>query len=90
MVSLNWSDHMDTRVAVISIIVEKQEAVPALNALLHEYAEYIIGRMGLPYHKKGISVICIAIDAPLNKINALTGGLGRMDGINAKATYSSV
>ena len=57
---------MDTRVAVISIIVEKQEAVPALNALLHEYAEYIIGRMGLPYHKKGISVICIAIDAPMN------------------------
>ncbi len=64
---------METRVAVISIIVENAESVARLNELLHEYGEYIIGRMGIPYRAKGINIISVAIDAPQDKINSLTG-----------------
>ena len=81
---------MESRVAVISIIVESEDAVTTLNELLHEYAQYIIGRMGLPYRAKGVNIICVAIDAPNDRINALTGALGRVKGLNAKATYSNV
>ena len=81
---------MEERVAVISIIVEDSEAVGALNELLHQYGQYIIGRLGLPYPKKSVNIICVAIDAPNDKINALTGALGRIKGLNAKATYSNV
>ena len=81
---------MENRVAVISIIVEDENAVAPLNELLHEYAGYIIGRMGLPYRARGINIICVAIDAPNNQINALTGALGRIEGINAKAAFSNV
>lgn len=79
----------ETRPAVISIIVEKSESVEALNALLHEYAEYIVGRMGIPYRKKGISMISIALDAEQDVINALAGKLGRIEGVTAKAVYSN-
>ena len=81
---------METRVAVISIIVTESDRVEMLNDLLHEYSSYIIGRMGIPYKEKGISIISIAIDAPMDKINSLTGALGRLDGINAKVTYAKV
>ena len=81
---------MDTRVAVISIIVEDDRAVGALNDLLHEYGQYIIGRLGIPYPKKNVNIICVAIDAPNDSINALAGALGRIEGLNAKATYSHV
>ena len=81
---------METRVAVISIIVTESDRVEMLNDLLHEYSVYIIGRMGIPYKEKGISIISIAIDAPMDKINSLTGALGRLDGINAKVTYAKV
>ncbi len=81
---------METRVAVLSIIVEKPEATAALNDLLHHYADYIVGRMGIPYRTRGVNIICIVIDAPQDKINSLTGALGRFDGITAKATYSNV
>ena len=81
---------MENRVAVISVIVQDEEAVRRLNALLHEYAQYIIGRMGLPYREKGINIICVAIDAPSDRINALTGALGRVRGLTAKAAYASV
>ena len=81
---------MDNRVAVISIIVEKEDAVNPLNDLLHKYGQYIIGRLGIPYRQKGVNIICVAIDAPGDSINALTGALGRIPGINAKATYSTV
>ena len=81
---------METRVAVISIIVTESDRVEILNELLHEYSGYIIGRMGIPYKEKGISIISIAIDAPMDKINSLTGALGRLDGINAKVTYAKV
>ena len=79
---------MESRVAVLSIIVEKENAVGELNELLHKYRQFIIGRLGIPYRQKGISIICIAMDAPNDEINALTGALGRVDGITAKATYS--
>ena len=81
---------METRVAVISIIVTESDRVEMLNELLHEYSAYIIGRMGLPYKEKGISIISVAIDAPMDKINSLTGALGRLEGINAKVTYAKV
>ena len=81
---------MDNRVAVISIIVEDEGAVGALNELLHQYGQYIIGRLGIPYRQKNVNIICVAIDAPNDSINALTGALGRIEGINAKATYSHV
>lgn len=79
---------METKVAVIGIIVENKESVPKLNALLSEYGNYIIGRMGVPYHKKGISVISIVIDAEQDTINTLTGAIGRLDGVQAKTAYS--
>ena len=81
---------METRVAVIGIIVENKESVSALNEILSEYGNYIIGRMGVPYHKKGVNIISVAIDAPQNVINALSGSIGRLDGISAKAAYSNV
>lgn len=80
---------MQTRIAVISIIVEKQEAVVALNDLLHQYSQYVIGRMGIPYRYRGISIISVAVEAPQDAISALSGKLGRMEGVSAKATYSN-
>ena len=79
---------METRVAVIGIIVEDQGAIAQMNQVLHEYAPYIIGRMGLPYREKGISIISIAVDAPQDVISALSGKIGRMAGISAKTAYS--
>ncbi len=69
---------MDTRVAVISIIVENPEAIVTLNDLLHEAGNYIIGRMGIPYREKGINIISIAIDAPQDMISSLSGKIGRL------------
>ncbi len=79
---------METRVAVISIIVENPDSVGALNDLLHRYGEYVVGRLGIPYREKGIHIICLAVDAPQDTINALTGLLGKLEGISAKAAYS--
>ena len=79
---------METRVAVISIIIENPASVQPMNEILHEYSEFIIGRMGIPYWAKGISIISIAVDAPQDKISALSGKIGRLDGVNAKAAYS--
>ena len=79
---------METRVAVISIIVTKADQVDVLNDLLHEYSEYILGRMGVPYREKNLNIISIAIDAPMDSINSLSGARGRLDGVNAKVTYA--
>ena len=79
---------METRVAVISIIIEDPESVQAVNDLLHQYSEFIIGRMGIPYREKGISIISIAMDAPQDKISALSGKIGRLSDVSAKAAYS--
>lgn len=81
---------MDSRVALIGIIVEQADSVEALNRILHEYGAYIIGRMGLPYQKRGISIISIAVDAPADIISALSGKLGRLPGVSSKALYSKV
>jgi len=81
---------MDTRVAVISIIVENTDSVESINSLLHEYGQYIVGRMGLPYRKRGISIICIALDAPQNTIAALSGKIGNLSGVSVKTAYSGV
>ena len=81
---------METRVAVISIIVEEEEAVTRVNGLLHTYARYIIGRMGIPYRARQVNLICVAMDAPGDVINAVTGGLGRIRGVTAKAAYGPV
>ena len=80
---------METRIAVISIIVEKPEAPAALNELLHQYSRYVIGRMGIPYRQRGISIISVAVEAPQDAISALSGKLGRMEGVSAKAAYSN-
>ena len=81
---------MDSRVALISTIVEQADSVEALNRILHEYGAYIIGRMGLPYQKRGNSIISIAVDAPADIISALSGKLGRLPGVSSKALYSKV
>ena len=78
----------DTRIAMIAIVVENNESAAAINELLHEYSRFIIGRMGIPYKQKGISLISVAIDAPNEIISALTGKLGNIPGLTAKAAYS--
>ncbi|MBR7142819.1 MAG: iron-only hydrogenase system regulator [Clostridia bacterium] len=81
---------METRVAVMSIIVENGDAVEQINALLHENGEYIIGRMGLPYRKRGISIISIALDAPQNAVSALSGKIGNLPGVSVKTAFSGI
>ena len=81
---------METRVAVMSIIVENPDSVEKLNGILHQHGEYIIGRMGIPYRERGISIISIAIDAPQNLISALSGKIGNLDGVSVKTAYSHI
>ncbi|HHX49521.1 MAG TPA: iron-only hydrogenase system regulator [Clostridiales bacterium] len=81
---------METRVALIAIIVEHEKSIEVLNSILHDYSKYIIGRMGIPYAKRGISIISIAIDAPQDIISALAGKLGKIEGISVKTAYSNV
>lgn len=81
---------METRVAVISIIIKQGDSVEKLNNILHEYSQYIIGRMGVPYRQKGISVISIAIDAPQNVISTLSGRIGKLPDISVKTAFSGV
>lgn len=81
---------METRVAVMSIIVEDPESVEQLNAILHQHGEYIIGRMGIPYRKRKISIISIALDAPQNTLSALAGKIGSLPGVSVKTAYSGV
>lgn len=79
---------METKVALIGIVVENPESVMTLNALLHEYGAHIIGRIGIPYHKRGINIISVAMDAPPDVISALAGKLGMLDGVSTKTVYS--
>lgn len=81
---------METRVAVIGIIVENMKSAEKINSILHEYAHYILGRMGVPYQKRKISVISIIMDAPQPVISALSGKLGKLEGVSTKALYSNV
>ncbi|MBQ7665278.1 MAG: iron-only hydrogenase system regulator [Synergistaceae bacterium] len=79
---------METRVAVMSIIVENVSSIETLNNTLHEYRDYIIGRMGLPYRPKNINIISIALDAPQDVISALSGRIGNLEGVNVKTAFS--
>lgn len=81
---------METRVAVMSMVVENPDSVEKLNAFLHEYGEHIIGRMGIPYRKRGISIISVALDAPQNTIAALAGKVGSLPGVSVKTAYSGL
>lgn len=78
----------ETRLAVIGIIVENPDATPGLNAILHDFSQWIVGRMGIPYRQRGISVISLIVDAPSPTISALTGKLGMLEGVSAKAMFS--
>lgn len=80
---------MKTRVAVMAIILESKENAEQLNTVLHDYREYILGRMGLPYTKHDINIISVALDAPQDIINSLAGKIGRIEGVNVKAAYSN-
>ena len=80
---------METRVAVIGVIIEDPEAAGRINEILHEYGEYIIGRMGIPYRRRGMHIISLAVDAPQDVISALSGKLGRLEGVAAKTAYSN-
>ncbi len=80
----------ETRIAVIGIVVENPDSVEALNDILHEYRTFIIGRMGIPYRQKQLSIISIAIDAPQPVISALSGKIGKLPGVSSKTAYSGV
>ncbi len=79
-----------TRVALVGIVVENPDAVPKMNEILHEYARYVIGRMGIPYEKRGVSIISVAVDAPADVVSALSGRIGRLSGISTKTIYSKL
>ena len=81
---------MDSRVAVIGIIVEDPDAVDQLNQVLHNYGPYIVGRMGIPYRERNLSIISLAVDAPQDIINALSGIIGKIPGVSAKTAYSRI
>lgn len=79
---------METRIALIGIIVEDLNSTEKINELLHEYSHYIVGRMSLPYRSRGIAIISVIIDAPANEISALSGKLGMIPGVNSKVQYT--
>ena len=80
---------MDTRVAVMAVIAESFDSSEQINSILHEYREFVIGRMGVPHRDKGVNIISVALDAPQDKINSLAGRIGRLDGVSAKTLYSA-
>ena len=80
----------ETRVAVISMIIDDNDSAAQINALLHDCREYIIGRMGIPYREKGLNIINVVLDAPMDAVSALSGKLGRLPGVTAKAVYSKL
>lgn len=81
---------MQTRVAVIAVVVENPDSVAEVNRLLHDAADWILGRMGLPYRERGVNLISVAIDAPQDVISALSGKIGALPGVSAKTAYSNI
>lgn len=79
---------MENRIAIVGIVVKNQDSVEKLNAVLHDYGDYIIGRMGIPYQKAKLNLISVALDAPQDVISALSGKLGMLDGVSAKTVYN--
>lgn len=86
----NYMEEQKTRIAVVGIIVENPDAVEKLNAILHEYGNHIIGRMGIPHRERGVNLISVAMDAPQDIISAMSGKIGRLDGVSAKTAYSNI
>lgn len=82
------NENIETRVALMGIIVENKDSVRDINNLLHSYGDIVVGRMGIPYHKKNVSIISVVLDAPVNTISALSGKLGMLSGVNVKTQYS--
>ncbi|WP_300270447.1 TM1266 family iron-only hydrogenase system putative regulator [uncultured Flavonifractor sp.] len=80
----------ETRVALLGVVVENPDSVEELNALLHEYKDYIIGRMGIPYRERKVNIISIVLDAPADAISALSGKAGMLPGVSCKAVYSKL
>ncbi len=83
-------DSMETRVAIAAIVIDNPESIDALNKILHEYRDHIIGRMGIPYPPRGISLISIAVDAPTDVISSMTGKIGTLAGVSVKTVYSKL
>lgn len=81
-------EKMEKRVALIGIVVEQYESAEKLNRILHEYGEYVIGRMGIPYREKNMNIISVAVDAPMNVISTLSGKLGMLPGVSSKTIYA--
>ncbi len=81
---------MESRIAVIGIIVENKSSIEALNAILHDFGDAIIGRMGLPYRQKGLNIISVVVDAPQDTIAALAGKIGALEGVSSKTAFSNV
>lgn len=84
------AENKETRVAVMGIIVEDTDSTESLNAILHEYGEFIIGRMGVPYREKNINIVSIALDAAQDTISAMSGKIGKLNGVSVKTAYSNV
>ena len=87
---MEQKENAKTRLAVVGIIVECGDSVEPLNALLHEYGRYIVGRMGIPYRERGVNIISVAMDAPQDVISAMSGKIGRLKGVSAKTAYSGL
>ncbi|ADG72705.1 MULTISPECIES: TM1266 family iron-only hydrogenase system putative regulator [Brachyspira] len=79
----------NNRIAVIGIIIEDTNAAAKVNEILHSYSDFVIGRMGIPYREENINIISIVLNAPIDKINSLTGKLGMIENVSAKALYAS-
>ena len=79
---------METRVAIIGIIVENPDSVSQINDILHEVRDYVVGRMGIPYRERNISIISVVVDAPESLISSVSGKIGMLEGVSAKITYS--
>lgn len=84
------AEEMETRIALIGIIVEDRAYIEQANEILHEYRSYIVGRMGIPYQAKGVSIISIVVDAPENVISAMSGKLGKLKGLSVKSMLAKV
>lgn len=83
-----WEGYMETRVALIGIVIENYESAEKLNRILHEYGEYVIGRMGIPYREKNMNIISLAVDAPMDIISTISGKLGMLPGVSTKTIYA--
>ena len=81
---------METRIAIVGIIIEDIDVTADVNAILHDYSMYIIGRMGIPYRERDLSIISVALDAPMDAINQMAGRLGKIEGVSVKTMYSKV